>query len=74
MSQNYTSNHYYKAIEIQITCRWPSKLEYHFTISLITYKIIIKIGEVRGCVGVGEADPNRRLQEQEVSLWQRPIL
>jgi hypothetical protein len=29
----------------------------------VTYKIIIEAGEVSGCVCVGEANPNRRLQE-----------
>ena len=35
-----------------------------------TYESIIQFGEVRGCVGVGEANPNRRLQEEQVGLWQ----
>jgi hypothetical protein len=35
-----------------------------------TYKVIIEFVKVRGCVGVGEANSNRRLQEQQVSLWQ----
>jgi hypothetical protein len=35
-----------------------------------TYECIILFGEVRGCVGVGEANPNRRLQEEQVGLWQ----
>ena len=41
--------------------------------SIITYKIIIEAGEVRGCVCVGEANPNRRLQEEQVGLWQGTI-
>ena len=35
-----------------------------------TYESIIQFGEVRGCVGVGEANTNRRLQEEQVGLWQ----
>jgi len=35
-----------------------------------TYESIIQFGEVRGCVGVGEANPNRRLQEEQVGLCQ----
>ena len=41
--------------------------------AIITYKIIIEAGEVRGCVCVGEANPNRRLQEEQVGLWQGTI-
>jgi hypothetical protein len=34
-----------------------------------TYKVIIQFVKVRGFVGIGEANPDRRLQEQKVSLW-----
>lgn len=39
----------------------------------VTYKIIIEVGEVRGSVGVGEANPNRRLHEEQVGFWQESI-